>query len=260
METLALKLILTPALVGGASLAGRRWGPWVSGWLVGVPLTSGPIALFLALDHGEAFAAAAAVGTLAGSISQAAFCVAYARVAARGGGPAALAAATLAFAAATALLQHASLALLPQAIAVLVALLVAWRSMPVPAARAARAVRPPAWDLPARMAIATAFVLALTAASPALGPRLTGLLAPFPLYAAILAAFAHHLDGREAAASVLRGLLGGLVSFAGFFVSLAALIERAGIGPAFAAAAAVTAILQAAGLGLARRQARADAI
>jgi len=41
---LAFKLLLTPALLGLVSLAGRRWGPAVSGWLVGLPLTSGPVA------------------------------------------------------------------------------------------------------------------------------------------------------------------------------------------------------------------------
>jgi hypothetical protein len=58
MDGLALKLVLTPALIGAVSLAGRRWGPGVSGWLVGFPLTSGSVAFFLSLDHGLAFAAA----------------------------------------------------------------------------------------------------------------------------------------------------------------------------------------------------------
>ena len=54
----------------------------------------------------------------------------------------------------------------------------------------------------------------LTASAGALGPRLTGLLAPFPLYAAVLTVFAHAFDGGDAAASVLRGLLLGLFAFA----------------------------------------------
>jgi hypothetical protein len=37
MDSLALKLVLTPALIGIASLVGRRWGPTVSGWLVRYP-------------------------------------------------------------------------------------------------------------------------------------------------------------------------------------------------------------------------------
>ena len=45
---IALKLVLTPLLIGMASVAGRRWGPVVSGWLIGLPLTSAPVVLFLA--------------------------------------------------------------------------------------------------------------------------------------------------------------------------------------------------------------------
>src|SRR3984893_4106535 len=77
MDNLALKLVLTPALIGGATLAGRRWGQSVGGWLVGLPLTTGPVAFFIALDHGAAFAAAAVVGSLVGAIAEAAFSVAY---------------------------------------------------------------------------------------------------------------------------------------------------------------------------------------
>ena len=84
MESLILKLVLTPALIGAASLAGRRWGAAVGGWLVGIPFTSAPIALFLALDHGTSFAASASVGMLLGTISQAIFCLAYSSCAGRG--------------------------------------------------------------------------------------------------------------------------------------------------------------------------------
>jgi hypothetical protein len=101
--------------------------------------------------------------------------------------------------------------------------------------------------------LATVFVVALTAAAGALGPRLTGLLAPFPLYAAILTVFAHALDGGEAAVSVLRGLLVGLVAFAAFFLVLAASLGAAGIGAAFAAAIVVALLLQGAALWLLRR-------
>ncbi len=59
MGFLVLKLVLTPVLIGGASLGARRWGPTVGGWIVSLPLTSGPVVLFLALDRGPAFAVAA---------------------------------------------------------------------------------------------------------------------------------------------------------------------------------------------------------
>jgi hypothetical protein len=66
MSLLAVKLVPTPLVVLAASLAARRWGDVVGGWLVGLPLTSGPVALFLARERGPAFAADAAAGSLAG--------------------------------------------------------------------------------------------------------------------------------------------------------------------------------------------------
>src|SRR5258705_70258 len=67
MDTLLLKLLVTPLLIGAASLAGRRWGETVSGWFIGLPLSSGPVCWFLALEQGTGFAAAAARGCLGGA-------------------------------------------------------------------------------------------------------------------------------------------------------------------------------------------------
>jgi hypothetical protein len=103
------------------------------------------------------------------------------------------------------------------------------------------------------MAVATGFVLLLTAIAPTLGPHLSGLLAPFPLYAGILTIFAHRLQGPGSAAGVLRGLLLGLFSFAGFFLALAALIDRIGIAAGFVAALATALAIQAASLWVIRR-------
>src|SRR2546421_570766 len=92
-------------------MAGRRWGPGVSGWLVGFPLTSGPVAFFLALDHGLSFAAGAAVGSMTRAAPQAAFCVLYGRLARRRHWTMALLRGRLAFAAAPVLLQGSTFTL-----------------------------------------------------------------------------------------------------------------------------------------------------
>jgi hypothetical protein len=252
VEHLALKLVLTPALIAAASLAGRRWGPGVSGWLVGLPLTSGPVAFFLALDHGAAFAAAAAVGSLAGTAAQTAFCLAYGWLARRSPWPLALLAGAVAFGAVSAALERRALVLTPLFVGAVVVLAAGIRLMPE-TVTAAPAGSLPRWDLPARMVVATALVLLLTGLAPILGPRLAGILATFPVFAGILAAFAHRLQGPGSAAGVLRGLLLGLFSFAGFFFVLGALLERAGIAPAFSAALLVALGLQAGSLRAARR-------
>jgi hypothetical protein len=92
MPTFLPKLILTPLLIGGASLAQRRWGAQVGGWIVALPLTSGPIILFVALDQSASLAASVAHGALAGVIAEAGFCLAYATASRRSGTLGALAA------------------------------------------------------------------------------------------------------------------------------------------------------------------------
>src|SRR6185295_19444421 len=113
-----------------ASLAGRRFGPAVDGWLVGFPLTSAPVALFLALGHGPAFAATAAAGTMAGTVSQAAFCVVYSWLARRLRWPLPLAVSSVAFAVSTVALEPVTLSPLPLFVMVVAALAVALYLMP----------------------------------------------------------------------------------------------------------------------------------
>jgi hypothetical protein len=115
-----------------------------------------------------------------------------------------------------------------------------------------RAVRTPRWDLPARALVAAGVVVLLSALATTIGARVTGLLAVYPLYSAVLAAFAHRLHGRAAAVGVLRGLLVGLFAFAAFYAVLAAMLARASIGAAFTAALAAALVVQAASLGRVR--------
>jgi hypothetical protein len=255
MDTLVLKLVLTPLLIGAASLAQRRWGALAGGLIVGLPLTSGPVAFFLALDHGESFAARAAIATIAGLVAEIAFCLAYAWAGRRSSWPVAALAACGAFVACLPLLRVAPASLLGTYAACLAILLVArgalGRRLREP--DGAPPSRPAWWDLPARMAVATAFVLALTEAAGALGPRWSGLLAPFPIYAGVLAAFTHAHQGPETAGSLLHGVLGGLFAFATFFAVLAATIRGAGIAAAFALAAAAAFAVQVAVVRITRR-------
>lgn len=260
MESLALKLLVTPLLVGVATLSARRWGQSVGGWLIGFPLTSGPVVLFLALDRGSAFAATAAVGALTGAAAQATFCLAFGLLAGRR--VLAFAVGSLAFAAAAAGLLflpvagRTSLPLAGVLAGVVVVLAGVIRTLPRKRADPARArALPPRWDVPARMAAATSVVLVLTAAAPFLGARLSGLLATYPILTAVLAVFAHRLQGPVAATEVLRGLLFGLFAFSGFFFCLAVLVGRTGIGPAFAVAAGVALVVQAGSLVAVRREA-----
>ncbi len=256
MNILLLKLVLTPSLIGAASLAGRKWGHSISGWFVAMPLTTGPITLFLALTQGTSFAARTAAGTLAGAFSLVAFVIAYARLARHWAWLPTLAASTLAFALITAALQQTTFPLVPLWAGVVLVLALAIQLLPrdFDSGPTPDEGLPGRWDIPLRMAIATGFVLLITGVAPALGPHLTGLLIPFPIFTATVAAFAHHQHGPAAAISVFRGLLMGLFSYASFMFTLALLLETAGIAVAFAVAIVVVLVLQAGSLWLLQRR------
>ncbi|RZD82208.1 hypothetical protein [Streptomyces albidoflavus] len=245
MLNVAVKVVATSLLIGGASLAGRRFGHRIGGWLVALPLTSGPLAFFLATDHGCAFAARAATGMLAGTISQLALALVYRALAHRGITPA-LATGCLAFTAATTLLAALNWPTIPTFLLVLAALATgAALTRPTAAAEPASPTSPPGWDIPLRMVVATGVVLGTIALAPVIGPDLSGLLSPFPVLGVVMTVFTHRTDSPTAARAVLDGLIMGLAAPVVFFLVLALALPSIGL-TAFLVAAITALATQAA--------------
>jgi hypothetical protein len=246
MDLLVFKLTLTPLLLAAASLAVRRWGEAIGGFLVGLPLTSGPVSVFLTLEHGPAFAAQAASGSLIATAAQAAFCVAYCRLAKRGS-VLALAAASATFAVVAGFLQWSAL---PENALFLIAVLAILLALNVIRNRAAGTSRldAPWWDLPLRMALITTLVVGVTLIAPYVGPEASGVLASFPFMGIILALFAHRLIGHTAAQQVLRGMVASMLGFAAFFHVLSLTLTRLSVVEAYSAAIVCTLAIQAVSL------------
>lgn len=241
---LAVKLLLAPAFVVGASLAARRFGPRIGGLIAGLPVVAGPILLAYALAHGREFAATAAAATLLGLVSLITFVVVYGRLAGRFFWGASMLAGWLAFAAATVGFSTLSL---PAGIALglaAAALLVGRASLPRPGQHLSARATPPTWDLPMRAICALALVLTLTAVAGWLGPQLSGLLAPFPIIATVLATFTHAQHGTDDLFRLLRGLLSGFGAFALFCFTLAVALHRLDTAAAFILATALALLTQ----------------
>ena len=243
MDILALKLILAPVIIGSASLAGRKWGPAVSGWIVGMPLTSGPVIFFVALSHDVTFATSAALGVISGGFSLVAYALTYAWLATRFRWYVAWLGSFVVFALSTTLLQNVTFPLIPIFLAVCAAIALGLSLMPQDEVEEGDAPFGK-WDIPSRILIGTSFILLITGSASFIGPRLTGLLTTIPLYVTILAIFAHRHQGPAAAAHVLRGLLYGMFAFAGFFITLGLLLQKTGIAVSFLAAMAVALVVQ----------------
>jgi hypothetical protein len=241
---LALKLLLTPALIGGASFVARRWGPAVGGWLIALPLTSGPVILYLALDHGTAFAASTAEGSLGGAMAVGVFSLAYARLARSHRWPVAVTIGCVAFGTAALAVQPVfSLPFAALVGLVAIVLVVLVRLMP-PGSPGTPRISLPWWDVPARMVTATVLVLAITAAAPLLGPHASGVLATFPVFASVVAVFTHDREGPGQAINVLRGLLLGVFGTCLFFVVLRLTLEALGVAFSFGLAIAAALFVQ----------------
>jgi hypothetical protein len=248
MNILVLKLILAPIIIGSASLAGRRWGPAVSGWIVGMPLTSGPVIFFVALSHSTAFAANAALGVLSGGLSLVAYALTYSWLAVKFRWQIAITGSLLVFATSTTILQNFTFPLLPVFFMVATAIVLGLRFMPKDTVVKESESQPGKWDIPFRILIGTSFILLLTGIAPFIGSRLTGLLTTIPLYVTILSIFAHRHQGPAAAAHVLRGLLYGMFAFTGFFIVLSLLIEKTNLAVSFGTAILTALVIQGSSL------------
>ena len=235
---LTLKLVLSPLFIASVTLVGRRWGPGVSGWLMAFPLISGPISILLALEHGPSFAAQAAVGTMQGQTSVCLFCLGYSLISRKAGWPSSLAAALAAFLIATFLWNEFDPALLPTiAVDLVLVAFVLWL-MPGRMDAAAAAI-PPKWDLPARMLLAAFFVLVLTTASSGLGPQLSGLLSPFPIFSSIIAPFTHIRQGSAGVGQLLHGIVLGTFGLLAFYLVIYAMLPVLPVGWTYLMASAV---------------------
>ena len=241
---LLLKLLLVPALVLLLTLAGRRWGPSLAGWLAGLPLVAGPTLLFVALDQGAGFAASAALAALIAVPANLVFMLSFAWAGLRLPWAGAGAIAVAVFVLLALVLTRLPLPPLVALGTSLVGLLVVGRSFPrvrfdhVPQVHSR-------WELPTRCVAAGALALAVTLLAERLGPLNSGLMAVFPVLGLVLGVFSHRAWGGAGAARLLAGMVQGMAAFTTFCFVLAVALPRWGIAWAFAGAVVAALLVQA---------------
>jgi hypothetical protein len=248
LTLLALKLLLVPAFLLIVSLAGKRWGASIAGWLAGLPVVAGPILFFIAMEQGVPFAARAAVLSLSAVFASLAFSLAYAHAAQRLAWPVALLAGLCAWGGA-ALGLSLLFSLLPASAPISLAiaalsLLVAPRLFPqAPVQAGAHQVGPV--EIGCRMAAGAALTVAVTWVAGGVGTAWSGLLAVFPVLGGVLAVFSHRMQGAGFASALLRGMATGMASFVGFCFVLAMALPSLGVAAAFSLAALASLAVQA---------------
>lgn len=246
-----LKIALVPLLLGAVSIAGRAWGHAVGGWLAALPIIAGPIVLLITLEQGLEFGASSATGTLLGLTSLSSFCCLYALLARFGSWPIALLLSWSGFGVSTYLLSAMSGPVVLTLPFVLVWVGVVYKLLPEPNAGIDES-RPGQGEIWLRMIAAGVLVLLITSFAASLGPQMSGLLAPFPIAAAVLAVFSHRFHGLDAVFRLMRGFVLGLFSYAFFFATLATMLRDYGVSFSFLSAFLVALSIHTASLGVLR--------
>jgi hypothetical protein len=240
VQLLLIKLLLTPFLMIAVSWSARRWGPGIGGLLAGLPLTSGPISIYLFVEQGPKFAATAASSSLLSLTPVAISSIVYGRLAQRLQMPGCALCGLGVFLASLYFLQRFALPFWLTWIIGVLAISLGLIYMPNKLPAKFR-IHYPRWDLPARVFSATAMVLLITFSASILGSQWSGLLSPIPVLAWPLCAFVHLQQGSDAARAVLRGILEGAYGVLIFYTIVAGGLGR--LSPVFVYVVAILASL-----------------
>lgn len=207
---LLLKMAIAAAVVVTCSLIAERSGPKITAMIATLPISLGPVLLFLSLEHEPAFLAESARGTMNANVANAGFVLAYVFAAQRLPTLPSLAAALAAWVAALLGVRSLGLPALPLTLLAVVALAAVHGA--VRRHLAARPAAPPrrAWfAIPLRAACVAGLVGGVTVASHHVGANWSGILAGLPLVLSSLVLILQpRLGGAATAALIGNGALG----------------------------------------------------
>jgi hypothetical protein len=211
---LALRMAITAAFVVSASIITERSGPVIGALIATLPISAGPSYTFLALDHDAAFIAEGALASLPVNAATVYLGLVYAVLSQRFGmWISACSAIAVWLVLATIMRQFAwTLAggLIVNAItfAICIPLLKPYRHvtrMPLLTRR---------WyDIPLRAALVATLVATVVTTSGWVGPRMTGVMALFPIVFSSMMLILHPRIGGPATAAVMANSAWGLMGF-----------------------------------------------
>lgn len=222
MQLLLVKVLLSTALVAAATLVQRHYGHRASGFLVGLPITTAPYLLLVAIQHGSQFTIQSAQGVLQGQIALVLFLISYARAPVSWPWWLTLSSSTSLCLLTTILISKH---LFPPLLTIGVLVLFWWATLrlwPITSAERAQVVQA-RWELPTRLLVTLLILVGLTQIAPHLGASLAGGLATLPVISIVLCAATHRSFGPSGPLQFLRGLLLSLPGATSFALTVALL-------------------------------------
>jgi hypothetical protein len=226
---------MMPLVIGCVTLASKKWGNLVGGMIASFPWIAGPIILFFALEQGIDFTVSSIKGVMIGIIGVLAFCFAYIYSAIKFKWYVSLLLAYLSFLTTTLLLNTVQ-SYMSLDVWFIISVILSLIGIKIfPRLKMQESLNQSLkYDIYLRMIIITFFVALITYLAKILGPTWSGILTPFPIITAILAAFTHYSQGVYGTSIILRGMLSGFIGFASFLYLQAMLLPHYPIAVSFA--------------------------
>ena len=222
--TLVVKMAVTAAFLLAATITAERAGPLIGGLVATLPISAGPVYIFLALDHDAQFIAQSALGSLVTNGYNIIFAFSYAVLAQRFPLLVSFGAAIGIWTALTWAGGFVSWTLVSAiALNICVIAVSLWLSAPLRHAPMPRVVT--RWyDLVLRATMVALLVGVVVTLSFRIGPTASGNLAVFPIVLSSIMIILHRRVGGPATAAVMANAVIGL---GGFAVALLVLIASA---------------------------------
>ena len=252
-----VRAVTAALVVVSASVLAEGLGPVWGALIISLPVSSGPVYVFMVLAHDAGFVARAALNGFAANAATGLLLIVYARQAAhRTLGPALIPAALAWIGAAVAIAAVAwtPLTALLLNVAVYGTGILLVRPAPTAPLDPGRPVaRPRPTDLMIRALAVALFVAAVLALSSALGPAWTGVIAAYPVTLTSTFAILHRRVGGAAMARLASLTIRGVFGFGLTLLTLHLTVEPLGGAVALVVALAVSLAWSAGLLGLQRR-------
>ena len=228
--TLALRMAFAAAFVVTASMITERSGPAIGALIATLPISAGPSYVFLALDHDAAFIAEGALASLPINAATIFLGLTYAVLAQRHGALVSCLSAVAVWIVLASIIRSLQWTLLSGLIANAIAFAIC-----VPLLQHYRHVKMPMitrrwYDIPLRASL----VATVVTASGWVGPKISGIIALFPIVFTSMMLILHPRIGGRPTAAVLTNSAGGLM---GLGIAIAALHVAA---PRFGSAIALS--------------------
>ena len=208
---LGLRMAITAAFVVTASLITERSGPVIGALIATLPISAGPSYVFLALDHDAAFIAEGALASLPVNAATILLGLTYVVLAQRHGALVSAGAAIAAWIALASIVRlfHWSLilGLIVNAIAfaICIPLLARYRQVKMPP------VTRRWYDIPLRASLVATLVATVVTSSSWVGPRISGIIALFPVVFTSMMLILHPRIGGPPTAAVIANSAWGLM-------------------------------------------------